>query len=503
MLSVGNTLHFINRVDDSNCGDKIVCPILYYYDYFRQYRIKRHDIRFIDFESISNTDVVIIGGGGLFDYAEFTNRAINKVLETGAKVIAWSPGFNSHRQYGDYVGTKINFDKFVAVTVRDFQNKDNLPYLADVTCKLPGLKKEYSVKRKFGVAKHKDYPMDDLNYDSITNDREIDEILQFIGESEIVISNSFHMIYWSLLMGKKTICADPFSSRFYSYQYKPEYFHSGVDNLLDCAQRAKQYDILDACIQENDLFFTRVKAIIEDCLQPVSDQWAAYKSATREVLLEERYREKQLIDGDGFISQLYVDTGDGFSDTCKLIAHNNVYGDEIHTVRFDLSSFDRIRALRFDPIDGYTCEMEILSATSAEGDIHLIPYGAVRGENQDRFLTTDPQYFIQTLCTGFLEIRFKLRLLTQFETECNIYTYTGWQADLIEQKSILLDQRDVLIQEQIDQMEKMDGQLAQQREQIEGYNVQIQEMYSSTSWKLTAPLRAVVDLLRRLWKGMR
>ena len=241
---------------------------------------------------------------------------------------------------------------------------------------------------------------------------------------------------------------------------------------------------------------------------------------------------------------MYVDTGDGFSDTCKLIAHNNVYGDEIHTVRFDLSSFDRIRALRFDPIDGYTCEMEILSATSAEGDIHLLPYGAVRGENQDRFLTTDPQYFIQTLCTGFLEIRFKLRLLTQFETECNIYTYTGWQADLIEQKSILLDQRDVLTQEQIDQMEKMDGQLAQQREQIEGYNVQIakqkeqiegynvqiakqkeqiesyniqiaqqkeqiegynvqiQEMYSSTSWKLTAPLRAVVDLLRRLWKGM-
>ena len=66
-------------------------PSFVYYDYFKQYRIKRHDIRFIDYESIFSLDVVILGGGGLLDYAESINRAINRVLDTGAAVIAWAP----------------------------------------------------------------------------------------------------------------------------------------------------------------------------------------------------------------------------------------------------------------------------------------------------------------------------------------------------------------------------------------------------------------------------
>ena len=64
MLRAGNILHFINRVDEGNCGDRVVCPLLHYYDYFSQYYIMRHDMRFIDYDRITSGDVVIIGGGG-------------------------------------------------------------------------------------------------------------------------------------------------------------------------------------------------------------------------------------------------------------------------------------------------------------------------------------------------------------------------------------------------------------------------------------------------------
>lgn len=47
----GNILHFINRIDDTNCGDRIVCPLIHYIDYFKQYAVKSHDIRNTEFEA--------------------------------------------------------------------------------------------------------------------------------------------------------------------------------------------------------------------------------------------------------------------------------------------------------------------------------------------------------------------------------------------------------------------------------------------------------------------
>lgn len=541
----GNTLHFINRVDNSNCGDKVVCPLLYYYDYFKQYNIKRHDMRFIDFKSIADTDVVIIGGGGMLDYAEFTNRGINKVFDTGAAVIAWSPGFNTHTEYSETFETKICFDRFVAITVRDFTKNHGLEYLPDVTCKLPGLKEKYIIRREFGVATHKDYPIKGFKYDTITNECEIDEILQFIGESEIIISNSFHMIYWSTLMGKKTICANPFSSKFHTYKYKPEYFYSDTDILSKCVNQARMYNILDECIEANDAFFERVKGIIESRLKPISDDFVIYDYVTKEALVTQRLRETQLQDGDLLASQLFIDKGNGFTEDCKLISINNVYGDDIHSVRYILSNFDRINALRFDPVEGRNCEVEIISAKTATGNVTLVAQAAIRRGNWDRFLTTDPQYYIDSSCTEFIEIIFRLRALNLFEAEQNIYSYVerqsskikqqseqieqqsvqiehqstqielqslqiahlsmqiGQQSLQIEQQSAQLEQQSLQIEQKLRQIERQSVQIEHQSVQIGQQSLQIERLYNSTWWKITAPVRTTTDFLRRFLKGIR
>lgn len=543
MLNSGNTLHFINRVDDSNCGDRMVCPLLYYYDYFKQYQIRRHDMRFIDFENIASSDVVIIGGGGMFDYAEFTNRNINKVLDTGAAVIAWSPGFNTHTEYSGTFTTPIDFNRFAAVTVRDFSNSYGLEYLPDVTCKLPGLREKYSLRRKYGIARHKDYPIKGFDYDTIANNRGIDEILQFIGESEIVISDSFHMIYWSILMGKKTLCVNPFSSKFYSYKYKPTYLDTNSDNLSDCIDRAQTYYILDECIEANDAFFERVKAIIENNLQPISDQWTLYDLVTQEALLTEKIRENQPQKGDLLASQLFIDAGQGITEDCKLIAINNVQGDEVHSVRYNLSNFHNIKALRFDPIESHNCEVEIISAKTANGDAVLAAQASVRVGSWDRFLSTDPQYYITSHCEEFLEITFRLKILSRFDAERNFYFYVEQQNSKIKQQAVLsrqqismieqqasrLQQQDAQaeqqifhIQQQNTQMEQQASQIQQQNAQIEQQSLSIQQqkaqikrqaaaihyhatqvaqLLNSNSWKITAPIRAIADFTKRLLKG--
>ena len=152
---MAKTLHFINRIDSSNAGDWNSCPLQYYWDYFSQFSIRRHDIRYIDYSSIDKNDVVIFGGGGLFDYAEFTNRNINRVLDIGAKCICWGVGLNTHSEFVQVYETEIQWNKFVLCTLRDYENSKKIEYMADVTCKHPAFDKKYLIKRKIGIATHK------------------------------------------------------------------------------------------------------------------------------------------------------------------------------------------------------------------------------------------------------------------------------------------------------------------------------------------------------------
>lgn len=476
MLKIGNILHFINRVDEDNCGDRVVCPLLHYYDYFSQYRVMRHDMRFVDYDRITSGDVVIIGGGGMFNYAEFTNRAINRVLDTGATVLAWSPGFNTHTEYCGTFKTEIDFERFAFVTVRDFQNSYGLGYLPDVTCKLQGLEKQYGIKREFGIARHKDYPIKGLAFDTITNDQKLEDILRFIGESEVVVSNSFHMIYWALLMGKRTICAQPFSTKFYSYKYKPAYYDPQKDKLQDCVDQAQTYRILGECRAENDRFFELVKRVVEEKLTPVRDRWYGYELITQEALQREKFRETRLQDGDLLASQLFIDTGSGFSESCKLASINNVYGDGVHSVRFDLSAFDNIRALRFDPIESHHCEVEIRSARAETGDVIMQPQASVRVGAWDRFLSTDPQYYIPAPCANFLEIKFCLRVTTLFEAEQNIYDYVGRRDEAQRRLEELIEQRNSQIAEQTLRLEQQDSWIGELTKHLGRLDMQLDDL---------------------------
>ena len=46
------------------------------------------------------------------------------------------------------------------------------------------------------------------------------EALQFIASGNTVVSNSYHGVYWTMLMGRKSVCI-PFSNKFSAYRLPP------------------------------------------------------------------------------------------------------------------------------------------------------------------------------------------------------------------------------------------------------------------------------------------
>ena len=64
----------------------------------------------INFNKITRNDVVILGGGGLFDNVNIWNVNINKLFDHCDNVIAWAVGFNTEKNL-DAIKEKINFEK--------------------------------------------------------------------------------------------------------------------------------------------------------------------------------------------------------------------------------------------------------------------------------------------------------------------------------------------------------------------------------------------------------
>ena len=73
------------------------------------------------------------------------------------------------------------------------------------------------IKREIGIISHKDYIIENNEYDIITNSQNIYEIIDFIRTSKIIITNSYHGIYWATLMKRKVITMGILHSNKFDY----------------------------------------------------------------------------------------------------------------------------------------------------------------------------------------------------------------------------------------------------------------------------------------------
>ncbi len=104
----------------------------------------------------------------------------------------------------------------------------------------------------------------------------------------------------------------------------------------------------------------------------------------------EEFRQR-LKAGEVLISQLFVDTGKGFSEDEKIVVETSLT-DGRFSVAFDISKYTEIQALRFDPLEGKPC---ICSINKEGTNVKAAAGNAVSHVEQgDLFLTTDPIYQI-------------------------------------------------------------------------------------------------------------
>lgn len=208
-------LHFQHLRETDNIGDRSCSP----YDYFDWGDATVSDVRNDDTPAY---DIGIYGGGKIFGGL---SKYAGVRRDKGSVNIAWGVGtvqsfplswrYMKSRRSMDLIGSRDFGDKRYTYApcpscMADQFDAPDAP-VHDVVFYAHGGK---TAKMGLDIPDH--IPV-------LTNEcKDLDTALRFISSGATVISNSYHGVYWGLLMGRKTLCV-PFSNKFGGYRQSPHY----------------------------------------------------------------------------------------------------------------------------------------------------------------------------------------------------------------------------------------------------------------------------------------
>lgn len=224
--------------ETDNIGDVMCGPSQYFPD-MEALCIKNYKHRIKEMKDA----LVIIGGGGIFhlpspDYNNGVMQYIWDLLSEFNHIIFWGIGHNV------YYSKEIIFPELPS-NVHLFSTRCLSPlhkWVPCVSCMSPyfnysQLKQYDSVAfcHKEKEIKKKDTPV------MFCEGAEFPKVVSFLGSAPIVYTNSYHGLYWSLLLGKTVIVEHPYSSKFYgieSEKFKDTLIYHPKPNYLQLCRSA-------------------------------------------------------------------------------------------------------------------------------------------------------------------------------------------------------------------------------------------------------------------------
>lgn len=259
----------LHRIDKNNIGDYFCAPH-HYFDALKNTELDIFDYKRQD-KSIANNfikevseNALIIGGGGLLNRNGFQlqMKLFQELSLKNKKTVLWGVGHNekSPKTYGNVKNYNIDTSKFGLVGTRDYSMSDE--YVPCVSCMHSVFDKEYTETAEVGIVFHKDTVENKRitskfsHIPSTSNTTNLENLIQFIGNHQTIITNSYHAMYWSMLLDKK-VAVIPNSSKFFDFKYKP--LITTFDNCLsDYKSAVKHTGILYESREINTAFYEKV-----------------------------------------------------------------------------------------------------------------------------------------------------------------------------------------------------------------------------------------------------
>lgn len=237
-----------------NTGDSLSPPALYFN---LQDSVQILDLCQVKFLNLTAPQAIIVGGGGLLYFKKSMDYLCNNKKRP---LIGWGFGCNDHNSKNISFPPLKEFD---LLGVRDYTNQ--FQWTPCASCMRPEFDHPQEQQRDIVIYEHQDRPIPIKGFEKINNTTPFETVMKFLSSAEIVLTNTYHGAYWSILLAKKVV-AFPFSNRFHGFKHtiplcEPQDWERAI---LD----SQAYpEALKECRQANQEFYGSVMSLINIKLQ--------------------------------------------------------------------------------------------------------------------------------------------------------------------------------------------------------------------------------------------
>ena len=226
--------------------------------------------------STALSHLLILGGGGMFHEAgmiTLLNAHCSKIFNPYVKLVMWGVGRNIHTDNIEYDGDTFVKGHTLVNGIPDMINHWDLIGLRDydcgyewipcVSCMNSLFDLKYEVKHDIVLYEHKDirmsitedYPLMD------NNSNDLEQILRHLGSGDVVVTNTYHGVYWATLLNKRVVIYKPFSMKFNNLKHKHPF--ATENDWKEKISETKIYpNALQECRDVNINFAQRVEGLL-------------------------------------------------------------------------------------------------------------------------------------------------------------------------------------------------------------------------------------------------
>lgn len=253
----------IHRIDINNAGD-FYCAPHHYFDVLKDTDLDIFSYKNLDknkrqnFINTVSQKSLIIGGGGLLNRSGFKRQMqlFETLASNGKKIVLWGIGHNDKHNMSNQINYNVDISKFGLAGLRDYSKAEN--YVPCVSCLHPTFDQSYDETQDIGIVFHKDTLKKEnittqfQDFPTASNTIAFEKLIEFIKQTNKIVTDSYHVMYWSMLLNKKVVVI-PNSSKFFDFKYKPVI--SNFEDAIDQLPKAETYSgLLEECRTINQQF---------------------------------------------------------------------------------------------------------------------------------------------------------------------------------------------------------------------------------------------------------
>ncbi|WP_083101079.1 hypothetical protein [Pseudophaeobacter leonis] len=163
----------------------------------------------------------IFGGGLIFGQIE--KIANSNTLEEINSLVAWGVGIPPKGKRD--VQVRRVAEQFGLFGTRNFEWKGELDFVPCSSCMDTAFDTYSKPSHEVVVFAHRKKTPDFVAPEGIpfltNSNRPIQEVVDFISSGEVVVTSSYHGVFWAQLLRRKVLCI-PFSDKFTTFEHNPE-----------------------------------------------------------------------------------------------------------------------------------------------------------------------------------------------------------------------------------------------------------------------------------------